>query len=228
MQYCRTPRAEGYSPIELLNGRQIRTRIDILLPSPAHTAQGKQAREATKSQAREVPPERVTPIYSVGTPCFALYCGPRREKEARWVPAVVTKVFGTRSVNVRVFLRGGSWRRHIEQFHPRYGTQEDADPGGNVSATPMEPFLGSPTIEVATSMPDTQVPLLPTQEAKIMAQPMQRYRNPRLPTGEEYTRDNPRRSTRQHHQQTPSVKRGYCLSVINGGLQGWQGGVLTM
>ena len=156
MQYRQTPRAEGYSPSELLNGRLIRTRIDILLPSPAHTAQGKQAREATKSQAQEVPPERVTPIYSVGTPCYALYCCPRREKEARWVPAVVTKVFGTRSVNVRVFPRGGTWRRHIEQLRPRYRTQEDADPGGDVSAAPREPFLGSPTIEVATSMPDTK------------------------------------------------------------------------
>ena len=33
MQYRRTPWAEGYSPSELLNGHQIRTRIDILLPS---------------------------------------------------------------------------------------------------------------------------------------------------------------------------------------------------
>ena len=54
MQYRQTPRAEGYSPSELLNGHQIRTRIDILLPSPTHTAQGKQAREATKFQAEEV------------------------------------------------------------------------------------------------------------------------------------------------------------------------------
>ena len=68
MQYRQTPWAEGYSPNVLLNGSQIRTRIEILLPFPAHTAQGKQAREATKSQAQEFPPERVTPIYSVGTP----------------------------------------------------------------------------------------------------------------------------------------------------------------
>ena len=64
----------------------MRTRIDIILPSPAHTAKGKQAREATKSQAQEVT-DRVAPIYSVGTPCYALYCGPRHEKDARWVPA---------------------------------------------------------------------------------------------------------------------------------------------
>ena len=99
---------------------------------------------------------------------------------------MVTKVFGTRSVNVRVFPCGGTWQRHIEQLCP-YGTQEDADPGGDVSAAPMKPFLGSPTIEVATSMPDTQVPLLSTEEAKITAQPMQRYHNHRLPTGGEYT-----------------------------------------
>ena len=46
---------------------------------------------------------------------------PRHEKDARWVPAVVTEVFGTRSVNVRVCPRGGTWRRHIEQLCPRYG-----------------------------------------------------------------------------------------------------------
>ena len=50
MQYRRTPTSCGYSPSEMLNSRQIRTRIDTLLPSPAHTVQGKQAREATKSQ----------------------------------------------------------------------------------------------------------------------------------------------------------------------------------
>jgi len=47
------PLSTGYLPSELLNGRQIRTKIDPLLPSPAHTAQGKQAKEATKSQQLE-------------------------------------------------------------------------------------------------------------------------------------------------------------------------------
>ena len=102
MQYRRTPLASGYSPSELLNGRQIRTKRDILLPSPAHTAQGKQAREATKSQTVA----KLKYTYSVGTPCYALYCGPRRDKDPRWVPATVIKVHGSRSVNVRVHPRG--------------------------------------------------------------------------------------------------------------------------
>ena len=71
----------------------------------------------------------MAPIYTVGTPCYALYRGPRHERDPRWVPAVVTKVFGSRSVNVRVFPHGGTWRRHIEQLRPCYGVDQDADPG---------------------------------------------------------------------------------------------------
>ena len=153
IQYRRTPRSEGYSPSELLNGRQIRTKIDVLLPSPAHAAQGKQAREATRSQAQEAL-NRVAPIYTVGTPCYALYCGPRREKDPRWVPAVVTKVYGSRSVSVRVCPRGGTWRRHIEQLRPRYGVQEDADPG-EVQVSSMEPVLVPPLAEVVAPMADS-------------------------------------------------------------------------
>ena len=34
MHYRRTPLADTYSPSELLNGRQIWTLIDVLLPEP--------------------------------------------------------------------------------------------------------------------------------------------------------------------------------------------------
>jgi len=52
----------------LLNGRQIRAKIDTLLPSPAHTAQGKQAKEAKKSQQSE----RQLPVSSA-VPQFFIY-----------------------------------------------------------------------------------------------------------------------------------------------------------
>jgi len=48
MQYRRTPASSGFSPSELLNSRQIRTRIDSLLPSPVHIAQEKLSKEALK------------------------------------------------------------------------------------------------------------------------------------------------------------------------------------
>ena len=123
----RTPNSTGYSPIELLNSRHIRTNIDKLLPSPAHTKQGKQAREATKSQQQEMV-AKVTHTFNVGDPVYSLYFGPCRDKEARWVPAVVTKRKGSRTVNVKVYPRGSTWRRHLEQLQPRCPSTEDDEP----------------------------------------------------------------------------------------------------
>ena len=203
MQYRRTPLAVGYSPSEFLNSRQIRSKIDIL-PSPAHICQGRQARKATKSQAEEINDQKATVrhIFKVGTPCYALYCGPRQDKDPRWVPAVVTKVFGTRSVNVRVFPKGGTWRRHIEQLRPRYGAHEDADPG-------EPPTFSSSTLETANQPSEVYLDTAQSEEGAKAATPELQFpvrpydlpkkstRNPRLPNGTEYDPGNPRRSTRQ-------------------------------
>ena len=182
MQYRRTPLDSGYSPSELLNGRQIRSKLDALLPSPAHTAQGRQAKAATKSQSEETTQtvSKVTHLYTVGAPCYALYCGPRRNREPRWVPAVVTKVYGTRSVNVRVVPRGPVWRRHLEQLRPRYYSQEDTEPGEEPAYTNTTERLPDISAEPATS---TQT---------------RTYRNPRepTPTDDNYGPSNPRRSRR--------------------------------
>ncbi|XP_068757365.1 uncharacterized protein [Montipora capricornis] len=104
MQYQRTPLPCGYSPSELLNGRQMRTAIDILIPSPAHQAQERQSKQAAK--AAQTLAGRLDPQYPIWTSCYALYCGPRQDKDPRWVPAVVTKVRGARSVCVRVYPMG--------------------------------------------------------------------------------------------------------------------------
>ena len=53
MQYRRTPLDSGLSPSEMLNGRQIRTKLDALIPSPAHAAQGRQAKAVAKEQLSE-------------------------------------------------------------------------------------------------------------------------------------------------------------------------------
>ena len=128
MQYRRTPNSSGYSPSELLNSRQIRTKIDVLLPSPAHSAQGKQAKEATKSQEKETI-SKVVRTFQCGDPVYALYFGPKRDKGPRWVPAIVTHRKGTRTFNVRVYPKGPTWRRHLEQLQPRHSSEEDGEPG---------------------------------------------------------------------------------------------------
>lgn len=162
MQYRRTPNSSGYSPSELLNSRQIRTRIDALLPSPAHTAQGKQSRMATKSQRQETV-SKVVRSFSVGDPVYALYFGPRQDKQGRWVPAVITKRTGTRTVNVRVFPNGPTWRRHLEQLQPRYVSAEDFEPGDTPTTraspeTQMDSSRSETSKQEVTKRPPDHVP----------------------------------------------------------------------
>ena len=182
MQYRRTPLASGFSPSELLNGRQMRTKVDTLLPSPAYIAQGKQTTETTKSQTVA----KLKHGYSVGTPCYALYCGPRRDKEPRWVPATVTKVHGARSVNVRVFPRGPTWRRHLDQLRPRYGTEHDDEPAPEVEASSESNTVSNDELD---------------------NQPKPTRRNPRQPDGSEYGAHHPRRSKRT---VKPPVRLSYA------------------
>eukprot|EP00731_Ephydatia_muelleri_P014306 Em0008g26a len=91
-------------------------------------------------------------MFKVGDPCYVFYCGPQRNKDPRWVPAVVTKGFGPRSINVRVFPHGATWRRHVEQLQYRYGYLEDTNPGElPASATGFSIttiFYGPPTCRV--------------------------------------------------------------------------------
>ena len=138
IQYTRTPKTNGFSPSEMLNGRQIRTKIDRLLPSPAHIAQGKQAKEATKSQQKE-DVALVTLSFKVGDPVYTLYFGPRRDRQPRWAPAVIIKQHGTRSCNVSVIPNGPTWRCHLEHLHRRHRSMDDREPAETIEAVVQQP-----------------------------------------------------------------------------------------
>jgi hypothetical protein len=138
MQYRRTPTATGYSPSELLNRRQIRTKIDTLLPSPTHLAQDYQVKQTVNVNSRSSAPQEKR--YNLGDAVYACYYGPRRSKEGRWVPAVIVKVHGSRSVDVKVVPKGPTWRRHYDQLRPRYASPEDTEPGDQPSL-PEDPFI---------------------------------------------------------------------------------------
>ena len=189
MQYRRIPFASGLSPSELLNGRRIRTKIDTSVPSIPHLLQGRQSRQASKHSNAEDSEvvSKVEHYYTLGDPCYALYFGPRRDRDPRWVPAIVTKVHGTRSVNVRVIPRGPTWRRHLDQLRPRYGSDQDDDP-----------------CEIPTSVLSTETLPAGTDHASSSSSMNQRN-NPRLPTGDEYGRHNLRRSAR-----TKRPPKKYC------------------
>ena len=192
MQYRRIPFASGLSPSELLNGRRIRTKIDTLVPSIPHLLQGRQSRQSRQASKHSNAEDsevvsKVEHHYSLGDPCYALYFGPRRDRDPRWVPAIVTKVHGTRSVNVRVIPRGPTWRRHFDQLRPRYGSDQDDDP-----------------CEIPTSVLSTETLPAGTDHASSSSSMNQRN-NPRLPTGDEYGRHNLRRSAR-----TKRPPKKYC------------------
>jgi len=72
---------------------------------------------------------QVAVTYKVGDPCYALYFGPRRDRDPRWVLTIVVKRIGTRSVNVRVVPRSPVWRRHIDELQRRYVSPDDTEPG---------------------------------------------------------------------------------------------------
>lgn len=128
-QYRRTPSSSGLSPSEMLNNRQIRTKIDALLPSPVHILQSKQTKLVTSAEKSHHSQSN----FKAGDPCYTLYFGPRQSKDRRWVPAVVVKRTGARTVQVRPIPQGGIWRRHIDQLRPRHTSAEDAEPGEEFS-----------------------------------------------------------------------------------------------
>ena len=162
MQYRRMPNSSGYSPSELLMNRQIRTRIDTLLPSPAHIAQQKQNRDSCRAEANSKPGvvSKVTRQFKAGDTVYALYYGPRRDKDPRWVPAVIKKALGTRSFNVKVIPRGPVWRRHLEQLQPRFASEEDEEPG-DIDFVPESP-AGHLTHDLSAAPPSRGPPLPPS------------------------------------------------------------------
>ena len=151
MQYRRMPIIEGcYSPSELLNGRQIRTKIDVLLPSASQLAQRAQEKVTRRQErSRQVRTKK----FGAGDACYALYCGPKRTKEAKWIPAIIVKKFGARSYNVRVVPRGPTWRRHSDQLTLRWDPEEDANPGDDPESNTERNVTSVPARKPVTSSP---------------------------------------------------------------------------
>ena len=185
MQYRRTPLSHGLSPSELLNGRQIRTDIDVLLPSPAHMAQERQSKSQTKGAINQV-----QPAYKVGTPCYALYCGPRQTNTPRWVPAFITKVHGTRTFTVRCHPQGHFWKRHLDQLQPRYTSEEENEPIMDVTEI-LDRYRKDDTKPSHANIP-----------TRTTTQPTEPRTESSLP---EYGRHNPRRSRRTRRRRLSSL-----------------------
>ena len=114
--YRRTPTHCGYSPSELLNGRQVCTKIDTLIPVPLQLPLPKKSIKKIRS-------------FKVGNAAYALYYRPRRNHDPRWVSGVIAQARGTRLFHVRIVPNGPIWKPHIDQIRWRYASPEDDEPG---------------------------------------------------------------------------------------------------
>ena len=168
MQYRRTPLPSGLSPSELLNGRQTRRKIDVPKPSVSHTMLHKESKKVNGSE------QTLNSFkFRVGDPCYAKVFISKSEKSPKWVPAVITKVLGTRSCNVKVCPSGATWRRHIEQLHPLFRCNDNAEPGelpeesscGSFTTQPAEDVAVTPTIIAATGS-NRGLPAVPTRRSQ--------------------------------------------------------------
>lgn len=116
LRYRTTPHSTtGVPPSELLFGRNIRTRLDMLRPDVGGRVRDKQ------SQQKEYHDQHsTTRVFHIGDTVWVwnLRDGPR------WVPGVVSDQLGPLSYMVQV-SDGNLWRRHVD--HIRRGTEQHDD-----------------------------------------------------------------------------------------------------
>lgn len=94
----------GKPPAEMMFGRRIGTRLDLLHPSPKHTNSKSQREKDSRSKLRE---------FQVGNHVWMRnYLG-----KPRWLPGVVTARTGPVSYHIR--CHGQEHRRHVDQLRRR-------------------------------------------------------------------------------------------------------------
>ena len=132
--YCTTPHATTeQSPAELMFGRQLRTRLDLLKPDigkrvRAHQEHQKRAHDA-HSQPRELQP---------GAQVYAKNFG----QGPPWLPGVIQESKGPVSYTVEL-EDGGVFRRHMDHLRARVATEQPS--------VEMDDF---PAIELPSQNPD--------------------------------------------------------------------------
>ena len=109
---------------------------------------------------------------------------------------------------------------HLESSCTLIMAEDDADPG-EVQVSPMELFPVPLLAEVIAPAADAPAFSVPTAEAtRIPAKPMWMYHNPHLPTGSDYSQEQPEKIC----QTAPTNTQGwgqFRFSMIWGRFQGW-------
>ncbi len=162
----------GLSPAQLLMGRRLRTSLDLLHPdSVSPKAQTKQLQSAdTKKTPRR---------FKEGDTVFAKGFNGQEP----WIPAVVTKVSGPLSYQLKT-TTGVEIRRHVDHLQSRYVTPQD-----DTTSTTLEPDdwmlksdrASSPLVDTSTDTTacgSSSVPtstLIPVRHSTRVRVPIDRF-----------------------------------------------------
>lgn len=113
--YKMTPQTTtGVSPSELLMGKRLRTRLDLLMPNTASHVENRQLQQKNTHDGTARPRKFV-----VGGKVYVRNFG----QGARWLPGEVIEISGPVSCVVQL-IGGGVRRCHHDQLRPRYGFTE--------------------------------------------------------------------------------------------------------
>ena len=115
LSYRITPQTStGLSPAELLMGRRLHTRLDLLPPDSTQRVVDKQEKQKSQARTRE---------FSVGDKLYTKDFSNRNS----WIPVTVTKITGPLSSYELTTSSNRTMRRHVDQLRYRY-IQEEITP----------------------------------------------------------------------------------------------------
>ena len=161
----------GKSPAEMMFGRRIRTRLDLLHPKPKWTKSKKLDKEQIpRSKLRE---------FQVGN-CVWMrnYLG-----KPRWLPGVVTARTGP--VSYRIQCRGQEHRRHVDQLKRRelVGQSKQVESGTEEFSLYPEVVMEQPqeNIEQNEHSPEPEIEPDPPEAARYS---LRKTRNPPVRYGQ--------------------------------------------
>ena len=163
LRYRTTPHpATGKTPAELIFGRQVRTRLDLIHPSQKEIQKGERGKRKETRKARE---------FEVGEPVWMRnYSG-----SEKWIPGIVISKSGPLSYTIGT--DGQEHRRHIDQLKKRTRQESYGDDIGDKfmavtneqKQNPLEPESdiqtesGEPIPDLTAANTGSQVPGRDTQ-----------------------------------------------------------------
>ena len=179
-RYRITPHSTtGIAPAELLMGRRLRSKLDLLYPELSDRMEQKQMRQKHCHDSGK--PAR---NFTTGDLVYAqnfTNTGPK------WLPGVVVAVTGPLSYQVEL-QSGSTVRRHVDNLRTRVQSPSDApdvDAGSTTDHTvfPDTPPTGAPPITPPTIAPEQpqEQPEVPPEEPPPPPTPLSPPREPNIP-----------------------------------------------